>query len=129
MPQKCHCLRPNLCNTIASIYLYICLVKIIAILISIITITFSALPCDDEVVIGSQQSASISQGFDFENHTDTDLCSPFCACACCTISISEPTRHEEILIYPAIPTKELCTYYEVSFFNNYASKIDQPPQV
>ncbi|MHB1147280.1 MAG: DUF6660 family protein [Lutibacter sp.] len=103
--------------------------KIIAIIISIITITFSALPCDDEVVIGSQQSASISQSSDFDNHTDTDLCSPFCACACCTISISEPTNQTEILISPIIPAKELGTHYEVSFFNNYFSTIDQPPQV
>jgi len=104
-------------------------VKIIAVIISIITITFSALPCDDEVFIGTQHYTSISQSSDLDHHTDTDLCSPFCACACCTISISEPTRHEEILIYPEIPTKELCTHYEVYFFNNYFSKIDQPPQV
>lgn len=103
--------------------------KIIAIAISIITIIFSALPCDDEVVIGTQQYTLISQGSNFDNHTDIDLCSPFCACACCTISISEPTRHEEVLIYPNIPMKELCTFNDVSFFNNYLSKIDQPPQV
>jgi hypothetical protein len=104
-------------------------VKIIAVIISIITITFSALPCDDELVIGTQQSASISQGSNFDNHTDIDLCSPFCSCVCCAISISEPTRHAEIVIYPEFSNKELCTHYKTSFFNNYFSKIYQPPQV
>ena len=103
--------------------------KIIAIIIAIITISFSALPCDDEAVIGTQQAAVISQGADFENNAHIDLCSPFCSCACCTISISEPTNLTEILIYPIIPVKELCPHYEVSFFNNYFSTIDQPPQV
>jgi len=104
-------------------------VKIIAIIISIITIIFSALPCDDEADIGTQQTAVISQGSDLENNVHIDLCSPFCSCACCTISISEPTNLTEILISPIIPAKELDTHYEVSFFNNYFSKIDQPPQV
>jgi len=104
-------------------------VKILAIIVSIITISFSALPCDDEVVIGAQQTAVISQGSDLENNAHIDLCSPFCSCACCTINISEPTRHTEILIYPIIPAKELRPFYKVSFFNNYFSKIDQPPQV
>ena len=103
--------------------------KIIAIIIAIITITFSALPCDDEVAIGTQQTAVISQGSDLENNAHIDLCSPFCSCACCTISISEPTNLTEILISPIIPAKELCPHYEVSFFNNYFSTIDQPPQV
>ncbi|MFZ2284208.1 MAG: DUF6660 family protein [Lutibacter sp.] len=103
--------------------------KIIAIIISIITISFSALPCDDEAVIGAQQTAVISQGADFENNAHIDLCSPFCSCACCTISISEPTRLAEILVCQIIPVKELGTHYELSFFNNYFSTIDQPPQV
>ena len=103
--------------------------KILAIIISIITITFSALPCDDDAVIAPQQTAVISQGADFENNAYIDLCSPFCSCACCTISISEPTNLTEILVYTIIPAKELGTHYEVSFFNNYFSTIDQPPQV
>jgi hypothetical protein len=104
-------------------------VKILAIIISIITITFSALPCDDEAVIATQETATISQGSDLDHNSHMDLCSPFCSCACCTISITVPTRQPEILIYSIIPAKELCPQYEVSFFNNYFSIIDRPPQV
>jgi len=104
-------------------------VKILAIIISIITITFSALPCDDEAVIATQEYASISQGSDLGLNSHLDLCSPFCSCACCTISISVPARLTEILVCQIIPPKELCPQYEVSLFNNYFSTIDQPPQV
>lgn len=103
--------------------------KIIAIIISIITISFSALPCDDGVAIGTQQTAVISQGSDLENNAHIDLCSPFCSCTCCTISISEPTEQATIAIYPTIPSKKLCVHYDTSFLNNYFSNIDQPPQV
>ena len=102
--------------------------KLLVIILSIYSIALTALPCDD-VNLNDQQFASISQGSDFDNHTDIDLCSPFCSCTCCTISISEPTTHAENVIYPEFPNKELCTHYKTSFFNNYFSKIYQPPQV
>ena len=81
-----------------------------------ITITFSALPCDDEVAIGKQQTAVISQGSDLENNAHIDLCSPFCSCACCTISISEPTNQTEILISPIIPVKELSLLFDQVYY-------------
>ncbi|MHB1106390.1 MAG: DUF6660 family protein [Lutibacter sp.] len=101
--------------------------KIIAIIISIITITFSALPCDDDVNLNDQQLTSISQSSNNDNG-GIDLCSPFCICICCTGVVLEPTIQRDILI-SEIPAKELNTGYIASFTSNSLTLISQPPQV
>ena len=102
--------------------------KLAAVILSIVTLTLSAMPCDDEVVFNSGQSTSISQDSGHTNHTGYDLCSPFCSCVCCATIILEPNIYQSVLI-SEIPVKELNTTYFVSFSNNYLSLIFQPPQV
>lgn len=102
--------------------------RITAIILSIIILTLSAIPCDDEGVFGSEQLSSISQNSDNDEQNTNDLCSPFNTCASCTGITLQPNIQHETLI-SEIPTKELSTYYVVSFSSNYLSLIYHPPQV
>ena len=102
--------------------------RIIAIILSIIILTLSAIPCDDEGVFESEQLSSISQNSDNDRHDTNDLCSPFNTCASCTGVTLVPNIKYGALI-SEIYTKELSTYYVVSFSSNYLSLIYHSPQV
>jgi hypothetical protein len=102
--------------------------KLVAIILSLITFTLSAIPCDDNATVNSEQSTSISQDSSHTNHSGYDLCSPFCSCVCCATIVLEPIIYQSIL-NSEIPVKELNTIYIVSFSNKFLSLIYQPPQV
>ncbi len=102
--------------------------RIIAIILSILTITLSALPCDDEVIIDSEQLTFVSQSADNHSHSANDLCTPFCVCVCCASIVIEPNIQQDIS-NSVISTSELNTYYIVSFSGNFLDRIFQPPQV
>lgn len=102
--------------------------KIVAIILSIITLTLSATTCDDEGIYGAEQSTSISQSSDNNGNNGFDLCSPFCVCVSCpgVVLVSNNLQDDLIL---EISTMELSTYYVALFNSNYLSLIFQPPQV
>jgi len=102
--------------------------RLLTIILSIYTISLSALPCDDALVIDNQQISSISQDSDNHAHNLLDLCSPFCVCNCCSSNTIESIHHYKEII-AEIPIKEVGSHFDISFVNNYASKIYQPPQV
>jgi len=102
--------------------------KLVAIILSIIIFSLSALPCVDEGTIDVSQSTSISQDSNHSGQSDTDLCSPFCSCTCCASIAFEPNIQQHSLI-SEIHTTEINTAYIVSFTSNYLSLIYQPPQV
>ena len=102
--------------------------KLIAVILSIITLTLSAIPCDDAGVFESEQSISISQDSSQTGHNDMDLCSPFCSCVCCSNIVLEPSIYQNSSI-SKIPTNKISTFYVASFNSNYLSLIYQPPQV
>ena len=102
--------------------------KLVAIILSIVTLTLSTTPCDDEVVFVSEQLTSLSQDMGHSNHSDMDLCTPFCSCVCCASIVLEPNIYQRILILK-IPSNKIHTLYVASFNSNYLSQIYQPPQV
>ena len=103
--------------------------KVLVIILSIYSIALTAIHCDDEAVFESEQLASITQNNDDNGHNTMDLCSPFCICACCSISITKPTPPVEKELYITIASKAVVGIQETFFLNNFSNKIDQPPQV
>ena len=102
--------------------------RLLAIILSLYTISLSALPCDDNLVIDNHQKSSISQDLDSHSHNLLDLCSPFCVCNCCSSNTIEPIQNYKEGIVE-ISIKEVGTHFDISFFNNYTSQIYQPPKV
>ena len=101
--------------------------KFIAIILSILTITLSSIPCDDELIVG-EEVAFEQQSSD--NHSDdtTDLCSPFCSCVCCATVVVAPNAQQNIS-YEAICSKEVNTYHTTIHSSDFLDKILQPPRV
>ena len=102
--------------------------KLIAIILSILTITLAALPCDDEVTDKPEQLVFSSQTSDNDTHDMNDLCSPFCICVCCFGVVIEPNIQQNILI-SEFSTTESNTYYTESFSIDFLTRIFQPPRV
>ncbi|WP_417884943.1 DUF6660 family protein [Zunongwangia sp.] len=69
------------CNSIAETLCYICKVRFIATILSILFLSLSFIPCDD-VANASESEEHIVQSYAHQNN-DSDLCSPFCQCHCC----------------------------------------------
>jgi hypothetical protein len=102
--------------------------KLVAVILSIITLTLSAITCDDESVYAVEQLTSISQSSDQSSDDGFDLCSPFCVCVCCPGVVLESNNQQDDLI-SEISTKELNTYYSPFFSSSFHTQIFQPPQV
>ncbi len=100
--------------------------KLLAIMLAILTMTLSFMPCDGERAT-SEQVAFASQESD--NHCDdfSNLCTPFCSCVCCARVIVEQNSQQSI---PAvvISSKQLRKYTNVIHSSDFLDEILHPPR-
>jgi hypothetical protein len=102
--------------------------KLFAIILSLYTITLSALPCDDDIENASGQLTSIVESSDFDYHGFFDNCSPFCSCVCCSVISTEKSKSfnkQDSVNY----SFEINTNYYNYYSSNYFSRILRPPIV
>ena len=104
------------------------MVKYIAIILSVLTIVLSALPCDDELAHNDTYNIALNSNSHDDDHNSKDLCSPFCTCVCCANVVVEPIFDQELTIIDTINT-ELNTTYLFSFSRDFSKSIFQPPRV
>ena len=57
-----------------------------------------------------------------------DTCSPFCVCACCSISVNAPTNINFTDKYIALFSQNLLSYKSDFYPSNFSSSIWQPPR-
>lgn len=84
-------------------FIYICIVKFIAIILSSYILLLNTVACGDEVVVQDEaQTEVVFQGELNHTHGLTDLCAPFCSCHCCHVhsvdfdAINFQSIHDEI---------------------------------
>jgi hypothetical protein len=107
-------------------------VKFVNIILSIIILALSCLPCAD-MEAGSVSHSSIEFASNNESHShdnQIDLCSPFCTCNCCS---------GQVLTYFAVAVidfpvatgviKIALATYKPFFSSNFYGSIWQPPQI
>jgi hypothetical protein len=104
------------------------MIKYIAIILSILTITLSALPCDDELVNADTESIVLNSDSHDDHHDSGDLCSPFCTCVCCANVVVEPVFDQELTVTDTHNT-ELNASYIFSFSRDFSNQVFQPPRV
>lgn len=102
--------------------------KIIAIILSIYTITLSALPCDDEYEFSSGELTSVITSTDCDGHSFYDNCSPFCSCICCSV-VPKSNKELDLEMNPYDKHCEMNIVYFDFYSNSCFSRILQPPQV
>lgn len=102
--------------------------KVIALLISIYILYLVSLPCmDGAACVDNQHSEQTTHHDQGDEHNHADGCSPFCICACCSVTVIITTFHFEsdhsyIPVEVNIPQKQGFSSTDFQF-------IWQPPQL
>ena len=76
----------EVCTPYASLFGYLCNVKLATLILSLYILTLNAFPCmdRDRGSENSQTEVVSSSGLD-HSHSTSDLCPPFCTCHCCHV--------------------------------------------
>ena len=102
--------------------------KFIAFILSIYILALNFTPCEDSPVVGDEFNIEISQNIDMDHdHSDLDLCSPFCQCHCCHIHVTCFNLAEL-----SLTTSEISTVIILHFDSlgkEITNTILQPPKV
>ena len=115
------------CNTVAPKYFYLCIVKVVAIILSFYFLALNVVPCSDAANRADDTQVVTVIDIDGDHDQDCELCSPFCQCHCChvhTISFSLPSFKP---YQPEVP-KESFNHLD-SLESNFYHSLFQPPQV
>lgn len=103
--------------------------KAISYILSIYVVFLSMLPCSDGMEYFSAQISPVQQAAEHQNHNDEpELCSPFCKCSCCGISMYTPIALAHITIVNE-EYVELSSFAPVFNLEEPASTIWQPPKI
>ena len=106
--------------------------KIWRIILSVILVVLSCLPCADGAVVSTRETnvAAASHNSHSKEHSG-DLCSPFCICNCCGVQILNFTP--ALAFEPHTVPAELIVKPEITYQSNFASQFSggiwQPPQL
>ncbi|MGM5470267.1 DUF6660 family protein [Flavobacteriaceae bacterium LMO-SS05] len=100
--------------------------KILAFILSVYILALNFAPCEDSDAANDEAKTELSQHID-NDHTDLDLCSPFCQCQCCHVNVIDFNIADLKLQVSEISTELFFHIYglEKSFNNT----ILQPPRV
>ncbi|MDR6845347.1 DUF6660 family protein [Flavobacterium granuli] len=107
--------------------------KLLNTILSVIILALSCMPCTDmEGSRVSHLSAEIASNNDSHPHNgQIDLCSPFCACNCCSTHVVTyfPIIATDLPIVTNVIKISLPTTYKSIFSSNFYGSIWQPPQI
>ncbi len=110
-------------------HLYLCFVRLLAAILSIYFVSLSLFPCGDstECVVSPDQ-VTVSMADEHQDHKHaSELCAPFCHCACCS---SPVFLHKTILTAGIFEiSKDFTVFPEISYHPNNFHTIWQPPKI
>jgi hypothetical protein len=102
--------------------------KVTTIILSLIILALSTIPCSDGENSEDQYQDTISANHNHQNDTD-DSCPMTCICNCCGMAITyEPLADYNFNLRIKIST-ELVSTYQTNYRFDYRSNIWQPPQL
>ena len=103
--------------------------KIFAFILAFILLALSVMPCMDATEVNdSMAKTAISKPGDQHRHGDSDNCSPFCSCSCCSVLVTYQALSFYYLHKPVIQAKKYSAY-KPSFYSEISFSIWQPPKV
>ncbi|MEO8768549.1 MAG: DUF6660 family protein [Ferruginibacter sp.] len=104
--------------------------KFFTFILAIMILALGAMPCMDEpyAINQAKSNAQISVAHNTNDHNDSDACSPFCTCSCCSSAVTFLTvglLNQHAIFAPAkmYPSYLPSTIFEISL------PIWQPPQL
>lgn len=99
---------------------------------SLLILTLSVLPCSDSAENIENNKTEIVQQYNHEKHNhNSELCPPFCSCACCGIHVYQASvqtiSFRQNLIF--INQKEQISFYSYLYNKKITFNIWQPPKI
>ncbi len=103
--------------------------KIFAFILAFTILALSVMPCmDGGLANNGSTKVEISKTDNHNEHNDTDDCSPFCICSCCSTTISSHTlsfNYFDKLVFLA----KKYSAFKSSNYSNVSISIWQPPKL
>jgi hypothetical protein len=103
-------------------------VKLLTFIFAFYFLALPLLPCGDEIEcnLSVQQMVVQSQNHSEHEH-QTDLCSPFCICSCCSIAIN--LHHAKSLSIIPFGITQKFSERHFSFVSEFMRSVWQPPKI
>ena len=91
-------------------------------------LVLTCVPCNDTDELVFDTGTLITQQTNSSHHEHTDMCSPFCACACCHVSSLEPPQSSYSAEVGVNEDKDIPSL-ENFFIQDCDINIWQPPKI
>ena len=114
------------CNTVAPKYFYLCIVKVVAIILSFYFLALNVVPCSDAANSADDTQVVTVIDIDGDHDQDCELCSPFCQCHCCHVHTINFGLAAFETLQPAIPQEFFVHFDDLG--KDIPHSILQPPQ-
>lgn len=103
--------------------------RITAFILSIIVLVLSCMPCTDgaNAMNGKTKQETVKASHQQDSHSQSDACSPFCSCSCCSGTPIPQVLGKLTLVTPEI-INSYCSFYSSSV-KGISLAIWQPPQL
>ncbi|WP_319946481.1 DUF6660 family protein [Mangrovimonas aestuarii] len=101
--------------------------KYLTFILSFYILALNFVPCGDAVVDSNEVKIEMSNHGDDHDHSNADLCSPFCQCHCCHVHAT----HFDLVEYQ-VPNFDIPTNIFIHFNSegkNFTRPLLQPPRV
>ena len=115
------------CNTVAPKYFYLCIVKVVAIILSFYFLALNVVPCSDAANSADDTQVVTVIDIDGDHDQDCELCSPFCQCHCCHVHTVDFGSSNFKALIIEIPSKAF-VHFDSSVEEPSLSFLD-PPKV
>lgn len=105
--------------------------KFLTVIFGIYILALSVMPCGDTYNAYKTNTVLTENSQSHSHDSDhNDQCSPFCTCACCSISSSSKLAPLNIKITkPEVVSKLTFPHQNFSLVSNYYGNIWQPPRI
>ncbi|WP_370584487.1 DUF6660 family protein [Parapedobacter sp. ISTM3] len=104
--------------------------KTIRVILGMVLLALSMLPCTDSYAAGTSLIRETHQTHSHENRRAAgDLCSPFCACGCCSTPVVIKFSMCYGMVIPAPLPERQYPLYRFTFTPSFINNIWQPPKI
>jgi hypothetical protein len=105
------------------------IMKFFTFIMSFFMLYLSCLPCSDSTECNIKAPAAISATDNHQQHShDTEACTPFCTCSCCSAS-GYYSPFSKVQLNKVTPSSEKFPLYNVALNAEAHYSIWQPPQL
>jgi len=101
--------------------------KLFAYILSVYILVLTGFPCSEVSEENIWHKSGLSQQIPNDGHDNTDHCSPFCTCDCCTCPVVHTENVIGFAIFPF--SQKYISVYSSAYISSLFVSIWQPPKL